>query len=155
MFANVGQTLQRVLVDTTVPSFSHGHTYVALSRTPTRKAFHMWFKTIDGSSMEAHITNVVYKDWTCGGGVWVGSDWVLCLWTRVGWGGGGGGELRDCDMVTISPCIAIFAYRHISTSSSLRRNALSYFSPHITSSSPKSSSSSSSSSSTSPSSSCT
>ena len=26
--------------------------------------------------------------WTCGGGVWVGSDWVLCLWTRVRGGGG-------------------------------------------------------------------
>ena len=83
MFANVGQTLQRVLVDTTVPSFSHGHTYVALSRTPTRKAFHMWFKTIDASSTEAHITNVVYKDlllpenFTEMGGVVTGNDYII------------------------------------------------------------------------------
>ena len=34
---------------------------------------------------------VVVLLWTCGGGVWVGSDWVLCLWTRVGGGGEGGG----------------------------------------------------------------
>ena len=39
--------------------------------------------------------------WTCGGGVWVGSDIGFYVYGRVYVGGGG--ELRDCDMVTISP----------------------------------------------------
>ena len=58
---HVGQTLPRVLVDTTVPSFSHGHTYVALSRTPKREAFHLWSKEC-ASGDRACITNVVYDD---------------------------------------------------------------------------------------------
>ena len=58
----VGQTLLRVLVDSMVPSFSHGHTYVALSRTPTRQAFHMWVSEDTAQHGDAPLTNVVYED---------------------------------------------------------------------------------------------
>ena len=57
----LGQTLQRVLVDTAIPSFSHGHTYVAISRTPRREAFHLWCKPDNGAPKPV-ITNVVYED---------------------------------------------------------------------------------------------
>ena len=47
-----------------VPSFSHGHTYVALiiSLTPTRQAFHMWVSADTALHGDAPLTNVVYED---------------------------------------------------------------------------------------------
>ena len=56
----VGQTLLRVLVDSMVPSFSHRHTYVALSRTQTRQA--LWVSADTVVHGDAPLANVVYED---------------------------------------------------------------------------------------------
>ena len=52
----------RVLVDTTVESFSHGHTYVAVSRTTCRTAFRLWVGDVVLVGTKVPITNVVFKE---------------------------------------------------------------------------------------------
>lgn len=49
-----------MLVDVSIPSFTHGHTYVALSRTTKRTMFNMWMG--DKKKGTATMVNVVYPE---------------------------------------------------------------------------------------------
>lgn len=59
-----GQTIPKVLLDTTVSSFSHGHLYVAMSRVTDYKNISFFipneeeYRVADGTRMH----NVVYRD---------------------------------------------------------------------------------------------
>ena len=54
-----GQTLRRVLLDLTTQPFTHGHLYVACSRTRNSASF---FAYMHNRTMPLHACNVVYKD---------------------------------------------------------------------------------------------
>ena len=54
-----GQTLRRVLLDLTTQPFTHGHLYVACSRTRNSASF---FAYVQDRTRPLHACNVVYKD---------------------------------------------------------------------------------------------
>lgn len=57
-----GQTIERVLVDTTVPPFSHGHTYVALSRVTRYDSIRIFCQEQDIHDEHAAVQNTAYTE---------------------------------------------------------------------------------------------
>ena len=55
-----GQTLNRVLLDTTEEPFAHGHAYVAMSRVRTRHNICIFLNSAAVQDEQPTINNVVY-----------------------------------------------------------------------------------------------
>jgi hypothetical protein len=58
-----GQEYDAVLYDTVRPSFSHGHTYVALSRVKQHDTIALFVSEETIGANAASISNFVYGDW--------------------------------------------------------------------------------------------